>query len=159
MRSSQSSKPAARAPSATAATRPWYLNPPRSKTTVVMPAAFTRSPTAWPTCFAASTVPVAVFGLRKAHDWFLLLGGLAGLALHALAGVANALALVRLGLAELADVGGDLTDELLVEAAHDDAGRLRDLEGHAFGRLHVHRVREPDGDLDLLRSLSLRAVP
>src|ERR1700747_2720950 len=77
-----------------------------------------------------------------------LLGGLAGLALHALAGVADALALVRLGLSRFADVGGDLPDQLLVEAAHDDAGRLRYLEGDPGGRLHVHRVREPHRDLD-----------
>src|SRR5690348_8194953 len=67
----------------------------------------------------------------------LLLGGLAGLAPHALADVPDALALVRLGLAELADVGGDLADELLVEATHDDARRLRHLERNTFGRLHV----------------------
>src|SRR5436190_22323394 len=78
-----------------------------------------------------------------------LLGGLAGLALHALAGVADALALIGLGLAQFADVGGDLADELLVEAAHDDARRLRDLEGDTAGRLHKHRVRVADRDLDL----------
>src|SRR4249919_3320230 len=58
-----------------------------------------------------------------------LLRRLAGLAHDALAGVTDALALVRLGLADLANVGRDLTDELLVVAAHDDARRLRDLEG------------------------------
>src|SRR5258705_2709697 len=88
-----------------------------------------------------------------------LLGGLAGLALHALAGVADALALVGLGLAQLADVGRDLADELLVEAAHDDARRLRDLEGDPSGRLHVNRVRVADRDLDLFGTLRLRAVP
>src|SRR6476661_6991146 len=50
-----------------------------------------------------------------------LLRRLAGLAQHALVGVADALALVRLGLADLADVGGHLADELLVEALHRDA--------------------------------------
>src|SRR5689334_17655999 len=44
----------------------------------------------------------------------LLLGGLAGLADDPLARVLDALALVGLGLAELADVGGDLADRLLV---------------------------------------------
>ena len=56
---------------------------------------------------------------------------LPALRMHALAGVADALALVRLGLADLADVGRDLTDQLLVEAAHDDARRLRNLERDA----------------------------
>ena len=37
--------PPSRAPSATAATRPWYLLPPRSKTTASMPAALARSAT------------------------------------------------------------------------------------------------------------------
>ena len=45
-----------------------------------------------------------------------LLGGLAGLADDPLAGVADAFALVGLGLADLADVGGDLADQLLVDA-------------------------------------------
>jgi hypothetical protein len=45
-----------------------------------------------------------------------LLTSLSDLAADVLAGVADALALVRLGLAELADVGGDLADELLVDA-------------------------------------------
>src|SRR6476660_9500314 len=65
---------------------------------------------------------------------------LAGLAQHALVGVADALALVRLGLADLADVGCHLTDELLVDAGHDDAVRRRDLERHALGRVDGHGV-------------------
>src|SRR5207302_5731214 len=60
--------------------------------------------------------------LRASH-----LAGLPGLAQNLLALVANALALVRLGLATLADVGGDLAHELLVGAAHREAGgRLND---------------------------------
>ena len=53
----------------------------------------------------------------------LLLAGLAGLAQDALALVADALALVGLGLADGADVGGDLADDLLVDAVDDDLGR------------------------------------
>src|SRR5439155_6060834 len=45
------------------------------------------------------------------------------LALDDLAGIANALALVGLGLAHRPDVGRDLTDGLLVDPAHGDAGR------------------------------------
>src|SRR6266542_2081347 len=54
----QSSSPASRAPSARPATRPWNLNPPRSNTTLVIPADLARSPTSLPTAFAASTSPV-----------------------------------------------------------------------------------------------------
>src|SRR5690348_2892121 len=61
------------------------------------------------------------------------LGRLPGLPEHPLVGVADALALVGLGLADLADVGGDLADELLVGAPHRDAGRRRHLEGHPVG--------------------------
>src|SRR6476469_8913862 len=57
---------------------------------------------------------------------------LAGLAEDALVGVADALALVRLGLADLADVGRHLAHELLVEALDGDTGRRGDLEGDAL---------------------------
>src|SRR5262245_24159614 len=87
-----------------------------------------------------------------------LLRRLAGLAADVLIGVPDALALVRLGLANLADVGRDLADQLLVEAAHDDALRLRDLERHTFGRLDAHGVREADRELDRVRALRLGAV-
>ena len=64
-------------------------------------------------------------------SWLLLaadLAGLAGLAADLLAGVADALALVRLGLAGRADLRGDLADELLVDADDGEAGRVLDLE-------------------------------
>src|SRR4249920_115454 len=51
------------------------------------------------------------------------LAGLAGLAADDLAGVADALALVRLGLARGADLGGDLADELLVDPDDGQPGR------------------------------------
>src|SRR5262245_58315315 len=81
-----------------------------------------------------------------------LLRRLARLAQHALVGVADALALVRLGLADLADVGGDLADELLVEALHDDARRRRHLELDPCWRVDVHRVREPELEVDARRA-------
>ena len=56
------------------------------------------------------------------------LGGLAGLLADVFALVADALALVRLGLADLADVRRDLADQLLVDAAHHDPRGRRDLE-------------------------------
>src|SRR6188768_2552556 len=62
------------------------------------------------------------------------LARLSGLALDVLAGVPDALALVRLGLADLANVGGHLADLLLVDAPHDDPGRDGHLELDAVGR-------------------------
>src|SRR5262249_51451738 len=79
---------------------------------------------------------------------------LAGLALHALAQVAHALALVRLGFADLADVGGHLPDCFLVDAPHRDAGRLRYLELDAVGRLHADGMAETERELD--RAVALR---
>src|SRR5699024_430131 len=49
-------RPPSRAPSATAATRPWYLFPARSKTTASMPAAFARSATSSPTFLALAVL-------------------------------------------------------------------------------------------------------
>src|SRR4051794_21823454 len=49
-------------------------------------------------------------------------------ALDVLARVPDTLALVRLGLADLADVGGHLADGLLVDPLHDDASRLGHFE-------------------------------
>src|SRR5437660_12528662 len=88
----------------------------------------------------------------------LLLRRLAGLAQHALVDVADALALVGLGLADLADVGGHLADELLVEAPHRDAGGSRHLELHALGRIDPDRVREAELQVDAARARGRGAV-
>src|SRR5262245_45894705 len=80
-----------------------------------------------------------------------LLRRLAGLAQHALVDVADALALVGLGLADLADVGGHLADELLVEALHRDAGGAGHLELHAVGRVDRDRVREAELQVEATR--------
>ena len=74
-----------------------------------------------------------------------------------LALVADALALVGLGRALLADVRRDLADELLGDALDDDAGRLRDLELDPVRRLDRHRVRVAERQLEVL-ALELRAV-
>src|SRR5690606_15489712 len=76
----------------------------------------------------------------------LLLAGLAGLAQDALTGVADALALVRLGLADAADVRRHLADDLLVDARHDHLRGDRDLERDALGRLDEHRVAEAEAE-------------
>ena len=68
------------------------------------------------------------------------LTSLSDLAADVLAGVANALALVGLGLAQLADVGSDLADELLVDALDAEPGRALDREGDAVGGVERDRV-------------------
>src|SRR3972149_12326964 len=78
------------------------------------------------------------------------LRGLAGLLAHVLVLVADPLALVGLGLADLADVGGDLADLLLVVAAHHDRGGGGGFELDPIGRRHVDRVRVPHLDLEVL---------
>src|SRR3989304_1535027 len=52
--------------------------------------------------------------------------------------------ILRRGRPRVADLRGDLADELLVDAAHQDLGLggCRDL--HAFGHLPHHRVREAE---------------
>src|SRR3972149_7857866 len=78
------------------------------------------------------------------------LRGLAGLLAHVLVLVADPLALVGLGLADLADVGGNLADLLLVVAAHNDRCGGRGLELDPLGRNHVHRVGVSDLDLEVV---------
>src|SRR3954452_4366271 len=64
-----------------------------------------------------------------------------------LALVADALALVRLRRANLADLGRGLADDLLVDAADDDLRRHRHLEGDPLARRDAHGMREPDLEL------------
>src|SRR6185437_13223313 len=77
-----------------------------------------------------------------------LLTSLSGLATNGLAGVTHTLALVRLRLADLADVRGDLADGLLVDPAHGELVVALDREGDAGRRLDVDRVREAERELD-----------
>src|SRR5919112_475522 len=58
---------------------------------------------------------------------------LSDLATDVLSRVANALALVRLGLAQLADLRRRLADELLVDALDAEAGGALDGEGDPLG--------------------------
>src|SRR5262245_21833592 len=57
---------------------------------------------------------------------------LAFLAEDELARIFHALALIGLGLAERSDLGRDLPDLLVVDAADDDLGRLRDRDRNAL---------------------------
>src|ERR671933_2663171 len=76
---------------------------------------------------------------------------------HVLALVADALALVGLRRALLADDGGDLADLLLRVALHDDPRGLRDLELDALRRLDGDGMRVAQGELEVA-ALELRAV-
>src|SRR5262245_31716178 len=101
--------------------------------------------------------------LRASTLWSVIvstssLRRLAGLAEDALVGVADALALVGLGLADLADVGRHLADELLVGALDGDAGGRRYLERDALGGVDRDRVREAELQLELRRPLGDGAV-
>src|SRR5690606_28968670 len=72
--------------------------------------------------------------------------------------VPNALGLVRVGLAQLADLRRDLTDLLLVDALDAELGRAFDLEGDPLGRLHHDGVAVAEGELQV-GALGLDAVP
>src|ERR1700710_1396816 len=85
------------------------------------------------------------------------LARLPDLALDDLALIPHALALVRVGLADLADLGGDLADQLLVDTADPQAGGRLDGEGDPLGGLHRHRVAEAQGELEV-RAARLDAV-
>src|SRR6201996_9545009 len=63
--------------------------------------------------------------------------------------VADALALLRLRRASLADIRRDLADELLVDATNDDLGRLRHLEIDSLRRLDRDRVGEAERQLEV----------
>src|SRR5690606_6331945 len=65
---------------------------------------------------------------------------LSDLAADVLTLVPHALALVRVGPAQLADVRGDLADLLLVDALDDQLGRLLHLQRDARGGLDGDRV-------------------
>src|SRR5262245_11334027 len=73
-------------------------------------------------------------------DSHALLTSLSDLAADDLALVAHALALVRVRLAQLAEISGNLADPLLVNAVHVESGRGVDLERDALGRLDQHGV-------------------
>src|SRR5918992_250096 len=87
---------------------------------------------------AVLSVPAARIADPGGAGGLVLLGGLAGLAAHGLARVAHALALVRVGLAQRADLGRDLADLLLVDALDGQPGRRADLERDPVGGLDAH---------------------
>src|SRR6266545_644290 len=74
------------------------------------------------------------------------LGGLPGLATDHLAGVADALPLVRVGPPQMADLRGHLADLLLVDALDREAGRRGDLECDALRGLDRNLVRVAEAE-------------
>src|SRR5207302_3089228 len=85
------------------------------------------------------------------------LGTLAHLPAHVLALVANALALVGLRRANLANLGGRLTDLLFVGALDDDLRRHGDLEADARPGLDRDGMRVADLQLEI-GALERRAI-
>src|SRR5256886_2341701 len=75
-----------------------------------------------------------------------------------LSAVAHSLALVGLGRALRANLGGDLPHQLLVDAGDDDLGLRRRRHLDALGHLLHHRVREAERQIELV-ALRLRAEP
>src|SRR5690606_32396733 len=65
-------------------------------------------------------------------------------------GVLHALALVRLGRTEAADLGGDFAPRLLVGAGDDDLGLGRRAQGDALRRREHDRVREAQREVEVL---------
>src|SRR5690349_21515883 len=78
------------------------------------------------------------------------LARLARLHAHDLARVADTFALVRLRLADRADVRRDLPNELLIDAGDCHLVRALDREGDALGRDHLHRMRVADLEDEVL---------
>src|SRR2546430_6558314 len=87
----------------------------------------------------------------------LLRPRLAGLLLQHLAGVADALLLVRIRLAQPPDVRRHLSHELAVDARHRDVRLLVDRDVDASRDVEHHRVRVAERE-DHLLALQLRAV-
>src|SRR5450759_3350035 len=78
-----------------------------------------------------------------------LLTSLSDLAADLLACVTNALAFVWVGLAQLANVCGDLANELLVDALDRKAGGVLNDEGDALWRLDGDRVAVAESELEV----------
>src|SRR5512138_625542 len=108
----------------------------------------------WRLVRAAPRLAMVVIGRWSSAAPSLLLAadlaGLAGLAADLLAGIANALALVRLGLAGRADFRGHLADELLVDADDRQLRRVLQLEADPRRRLDLDGMAVAEAQLELL---------
>src|SRR5690349_13358684 len=94
---------------------------------------------------------------RRRASLTVRLGTLAHLSADVLSLVADSLALVGLGRAHLADLGGRLADHLLVGPLDDDLRRRGHLKRDAGARLDRHRVRVADVELEV-GALERRAI-
>src|SRR5690348_12159637 len=94
---------------------------------------------------------------RSKRDSLAMLLLLPFLAEDVFAAVLDALTLVRLGLAPLADFGGELADRLLVDPGDMDRGLIGGLHLEAFGHVELDVVAVAELQLELL-ALRLRAV-
>src|SRR6185369_7888366 len=92
-----------------------------------------------------SFLGLSLGGLLLAAD----LAGLARLATDHLTGVADTLALVGLGLAGGANSGGDLADELFVDADDGELRGVLDLEADSRRRVDLDRVAVAEVQLQL----------
>src|SRR5687767_2790780 len=79
------------------------------------------------------------------------------LAEDVLAAVLDALALVGLGLAPAADLGGELADRLLVDPADVDRGLVGGLHIEALGHIEIDIVAVAELELQLV-ALRIRAI-
>src|SRR5512138_1270388 len=105
----------------------------------------------------SSRIFARVFTARRSRWAFLFIGSLLlrFLQLDLFAGVAHALALVRLGRTIAADLRGDLTDSLPVRAFDDDFGLARRFDRDALGSGIDDRMREAERQVQVL-ALCLR---
>src|SRR5664280_2252810 len=97
----------------------------------------------------AAFVIVVVLPLLLSAD----LAGLAGLAADHLAGIADALALVWLGLPGCPDAGGNLADELLVDPEDGQLERGLHLEADAVRGHDLDGMAVPEVELQLVPDL------
>jgi hypothetical protein len=79
-----------------------------------------------------------------------LLHALASLPANVFIHVANSLALIWLGAAIRADLGGELPDLLLVDSTDGDFGVFLDLDFEAGRNWVLHRVRIPELEVEEL---------
>src|SRR5207249_3163507 len=107
---------------------------------------------------SSSLLPPVLVRTPNAWTWTLLGACLSGLLFQDLAGIAHALLLVGIWLPQAPDVGGDLTDELPIDAGHRDVRLLLDGDVDPLGNVEHHRMRVTQRKDDLL-ALHLGTVP
>src|SRR5262245_11779707 len=78
----------------------------------------------------------------------LLTSGFPGIFLESLAGVPDALLLVRIRLLETSDVCGHLSDQLTINSAHHQLGLLVDRDVDSRRNRILNRVRETQREHD-----------